>query len=93
MADIKVNIYSPSGKRVGYFLNPAVEAFPEGDYEISGSFFDERGAQVTRLEFNPEALPYTADLSEVPGSQHEKLSRVYVQRGRPPFKMSASANN
>ncbi len=93
MADIKVNIYSPSGKRVGYFLNPTIQAFPEGDYEISGDFFDERGVAVTKLEFNPQALPYSADLSEVPGAAHEKLSRVYVQKGRPPFKMSCSAHN
>jgi len=38
MSDVKVNVYTSAGAHVGYFLNPHVQAFPEGDYELSGEF-------------------------------------------------------
>ncbi len=91
MKDVKVNVYTTAGSHVGYFLNPAIEAFPEGDYEVSGHFFDSNGERVARLEFNPESVPYVVDLRELDGVAHEKLHNVYVQRGRQPIRMSGSA--
>lgn len=84
----KVKIYTPGNQYVGYFLNPEVEEFPENEYNLSGHFFDDQGKLVERLDFNPEALPYNADLSELAGAKHARLVRVYVQRGRQPVRMS-----
>jgi hypothetical protein len=84
----KVKIYTPDGRYVGYFVDAAIEAYPEAEYEISGTFFDENGIMTGRLDFNPEALPYTADLSEVEGAKHVRLINVYVQRGRQPVRVS-----
>lgn len=93
MSDVKVNIYTPTGQHVGYFLNPEIESFPDGDYEIVGRFFDEAGAAAGKMEFNPQVLPYIADLSDVKGLQHKKLTNVYLQRGRQPVRMSGSGCN
>ncbi len=90
MSDIKVTVYTPTGLYVGHFLNPKVDSFPDADYEISGRFFDENGNLVGKMEFNPQALPYVADLSEVSGVQHRKLNNVYLQRGRQPIRMTGS---
>lgn len=87
---MKVNIYTPAGKHVGYFLDPQIEAFPDGDYEISGKFFQEGDEPTVKLEFNPEAMPYSADLSET-GLSTKKLVNVYVQRGRQPVLMSGQS--
>lgn len=91
MSDVKVNVYTSVGAHVGYFLNPHVQAFPEGDYELSGEFFDENGDRIQKLDFNPQALPYVADLSAVNGLAHTKIENVYVQRGRQPVRMSGNA--
>ncbi|MDZ4832977.1 MAG: hypothetical protein SGJ27_04175 [Candidatus Melainabacteria bacterium] len=91
MSDVKVNVYTPTGSVVGYFLNPSVQAFPEGDYEVSGEFFDADGERIQKLDFNPQAFPYTADLSDHPGAAHRKIENVYVQRGRQPVRMSGNA--
>ena len=88
MSDAKVKIYTPAGQYVGYFLNPDIERFPEGEYEVSGMFYDDNGQVTGKLEFNPEALPYTADLADVAGVCHARLVNVYVQRGRQPVRMS-----
>lgn len=92
MADVKVNVYTPAGKNVGYFINPEVKVYPAGDYEITGDFFEPTGEKPTRIDFNPEAMPYTADLSDYcnnnPKVSHKKLSSVYVQSGRQPITMS-----
>lgn len=89
--DVKVNVYLPNGNNVGYFLNPTVQAFPEGDYELSGEFYDSDGERIARLDFNPQALPYTADLSQVAGLPHARIENVYVQRGRQPVRMTGNA--
>jgi hypothetical protein len=47
MADVKVNVYTPAGKNVGYFINPEVKAYPAGDYEITGDFFEPTGEKPT----------------------------------------------
>lgn len=92
MSDVKVNVFTPTGKLVGYFVNPNVQSFPEGDYELSGVFFDVDGERIPKLDFNPQAFPYSADVSEVKGLTHAKLENVYVQRGRQPVRMSGNGN-
>lgn len=89
MADVKVNIYTPAGKNVGYFVNPQIKALADGDYEISGSFLNSEGEKPSKVEFNPEAMPYTA---EILGATPSKLVKVYVQSGRQPVRMSAQAH-
>jgi hypothetical protein len=88
---LKVNIYTPAGKHVGYFQDPKIETFRDGDYEISGAFHAPSGELTTKVEFNPQALPYSADLGEA-GKDHKKLKNVYVQRGRQPVLMSGQAS-
>lgn len=90
MSDVKVNVYTVSGAHVGYFVNPKIDSFPEGDYEITGCFFDPTDQVLAKLEFNPQSAPYVADVSEVKGLDHAKLFNVYVQRGRQPVRMSSS---
>lgn len=88
MSELKVKIYTPAGQFVGFFLNPTVEKLPESEYEITGRFYDENGDAVGRVDFNPEALPYTADLSELKDVAHGRMVNVYVQRGRQPVRMT-----
>ena len=92
MSDVKVNIYPPAGHHVGFFKNPTVKQFNEGDYELQGEFFDSDGTRVTKLDFNPQALPYTADLSEVDNVPDKKIYRVFVQKGRQPIHMSGNVS-
>ena len=87
MADVKVNIYTPAGKPVGYFVNPQLKALSDGDYEICGQFLDAEGQKPSKLEFNPEAMPYNAEI--LGGNGPGKLVKVYVQSGRQPVRMSA----
>lgn len=88
MSDTKVKIYTPANQYVGYFLNPVLEEYPENEYDISGQFYNDNGEVIERLEFNPESLPYNADLSELSGAKHSRMVRVYIQRGRQPVRMS-----
>jgi hypothetical protein len=88
MSDIKAKIYTPTGQYVGYLLNPTIEQFPENEYEISGRFFEENGEVSHKLEFNPESVPYSIDLSDVQNLKHSRLINVYVQRGRQPVRMT-----
>lgn len=92
MADVKVSVFTPAGKHVGYFVNPQVKAHPEGDYDLSGVFYDASGEKPSRIDFNPQAMPYTADLGDLCNNNdkipHRKLRSVYVQSGRQPVKMS-----
>jgi hypothetical protein len=88
----KVSVLKPNGETLGYFVDPKIEKFQEGEYEIIGQFFYEDGTAAERLEFNPQALPYHFDLSQIDGIEHQKLGLGYVQKGRQPVKMSAVAN-
>ncbi len=92
MADVKVNVYTPAGKHVGYYVNPQVKAHADGDYELSGEFFDASGEKPVRIDFNPQAMPYTADLGDLANKDskiaHRQLRAVYIQSGRQPVKMS-----
>jgi len=87
MAEVKINVYTPAGRHVGYFLNPAIKTYPEGDYELNGEFYDGDGNKITKLEFNPQTLPYSCDIGSLSVS-HKKLQSCYVQRGRQPVVMS-----
>ncbi|HEY9785293.1 MAG TPA: hypothetical protein V6D17_07825 [Candidatus Obscuribacterales bacterium] len=88
MSEVKVTVFSTSGQPVGYFIDPELESFPEGEFEISGAFFDVENQIVTKLEFNPQALPYVADISQVKKDlPYTHLKNVYVQRGRQPIRM------
>ena len=87
---MKVNVYTPKSILVGYFVDPKIESFPDGDYEISGEFHTAEGDKATKVEFNPQALTYNVDLSEA-GLAQKKLHRVYVQRGRQPVVMTGHA--
>jgi len=90
MSNVKVNVYTPAGLYIGYFLNPKVQSYPDADYEISGQFYDDQGKLISKMEFNPQVLPYVADVSEVAGLAHRKLANVYLQRGRQPVCMTGS---
>jgi hypothetical protein len=95
MVESTVKIFTPPSQHgrnyVGYFVNPRIEAFPDGDYEIEGRFFDDRGELVGKIEYNPQSLPYTAELDGATDVKHRRLVNVYVQRGRNPIKMTGTA--
>ena len=83
-----VHIYAPSGDRVGTFQNAAVTMAPDHHYVLRGRFLEADGTPAQRIEFNPEVLPYTADISGVSKCSHKKLVAVFVQRGRQPVEMT-----
>lgn len=87
---MKVNVYTPKSVLVGYFVDPKIESFPDGDYQISGEFHTPDGEKASKVEFNPQALPYHADLSEA-NLAHKKVSRLYVHRGRQPVVMAGNS--
>jgi len=91
MSETRVNVYTGQGAHVGYFVNPVVKQFPEGEYQLQGVFYDSQGEKVVKMDINPEILPYEADLKEVQGAAHERIGRVYVQRGRQPVMMTGAA--
>jgi hypothetical protein len=88
MADVVVSVYTTSGVKVGHFKNPLIELFTDDHYSLTGNFYDPDGVLSDRIEFNPQILPYMADLSELSEYRHKKVSRVYVQRGRQPVSMT-----
>ncbi len=90
MAERVIKVFTPSGKLVGQFLSPTVQMFPDHHYEISGEFVDEQGRPVKKLEFNPQVLPYTLDISGAKQCNHSTLQGGYVQRGRQPVKITGS---
>jgi hypothetical protein len=85
-----VKVFTPAGKFVGQFVAPVVAMYPEHHYEISGQFVDEHGHVFEKLEFNPQVLPYTLDISTVKKCGHTTLQGGYIQRGRQPVKITAS---
>ena len=89
MAQVNVNIYTPAGNHVGYFEDPELVSVGGDDWEIKGEFFEPQGQRPLKIDMNPEALPYSADLAQV-DSAHDtkKLVGVYVQRCRQPIVMS-----
>lgn len=85
-----VKVFTPGGKFVGQFVNPVVQMYPEHYYEISGEFQDEHGHPFDKVEFNPQVLPYTLDISTVKKCPHATLEGGYVQRGRQPVRMTGN---
>jgi|SRR5271170_1958802 len=92
MADAKVKIFKSSGELIGYFEEPKFQTYSQGEYEISGQFFLQNGELASKLEFNPQALPYVAEILSVPEIPHKKLGYVYVQSGRQPIRFSGVFN-
>ncbi len=93
MSEVKVQVFSTHGQPVGYFINPAFASFPEGEYEISGEFFGTDNQHTVRIDFNPEAVPYSCDLSQAKDVPYNELINVYVQRGRQPVTMTGKGKN
>ena len=93
MSKTKINVYSTSGVLIGYFIDPQLSAFGQGEYEISGNFFDANGQVAAKVDFNPQAVPYIADLSGLEKTEHKRLRSVYVQRGRQPVRMTGSGES
>lgn len=89
MSDIKVKVSAPSGQVIGFFLNPKIENLADVDYEISGNLVDESGRLFDKVDFNPESIPYTLDLSQISSLPFKQLQRAYVQHGRQPIVMTA----
>lgn len=89
MAEVKVAVTTSQGQVVGYFVNPKIENLCGNDWEISGPFVDEHGRPYEKVEFNPEALPYSLDLSQVPDTPVKELVKGYIQRGRQPIHLTA----
>lgn len=88
MSEPTIKIFSPSGQYIGYFTNPVIEFFPDADYDFQGTFYDANGTAVSRVEYNPQALPYTAELDGLHDVKHKRLHTVYIQHARNPIKMS-----
>lgn len=89
MSENRVKVTTTSGQLIGYFVNPKVDNLCEGEWEISGRFVDEDGRPYEKVEFNPQAIPFLIDLTEI--SQYRQagvLHNGYVQRGRQPVQMT-----
>lgn len=87
MPDVIVEVFTPQGVKVGKFINPKIEMAPDHYYVISGQFTEADGRTVDKIPFNPEVLPYYADISGATKCSHQKIVRVYVQRARQPVQM------
>ncbi len=88
MPDAIVEVFTSQGTIVGRFVNPRIERLSEHYYSITGTFVDADGTVLDRIDFNPEVMPYTADISPASPCDHTKLVMVYVQRGRNPIQMT-----
>jgi hypothetical protein len=92
MTNAKVKIFKKNGELLGYFQDPEIKAFAQGEYEICGQFLLSDGKPAQKLDFNPQALPYTADLCDLPNAADKTLSLVYVQHARQPISFWGAAN-
>lgn len=81
----KVNIYKKNGALLGYFREPRISQFGNDEYEVHGVFYDAEGAILEKLEFNPQSLPYWAEIKDAPDIKHINLTNVFIQRGRQPI--------
>lgn len=93
MGDVKARVTTSSGQLIGYFVDFKVVCLCGSDYEIRGTFVDEFGKAYEKIEFNPQVLPYTVDLSQAKESDAKVLGQGYVQRGRQPVVMTFSKLN
>jgi hypothetical protein len=87
---VVVKVFTPGGKFVGQFVNPSIDMYPDHYYEVSGQFVDEQGLPFRKVDFNPQVLPYTLDISTGKQCNHTTLQGGYVQRGRQPVKITAN---
>lgn len=87
MSDLIVEVLTPEGIKVGSFKNAEVKMLSRHHYLISGHFFEATGQLAEKIEFNPQVLPYIANISQVSQCTHTRLAKVYVQRGRQPIEM------
>lgn len=90
MADKSIKVYLPSGKVVGTFQNAELVMYPEHHYEVRGTFVPASGVSVDKVDFNPQVLPYTIDITGMTRCKHNVLRMGYIQRGRQPVMMTAS---
>lgn len=88
MSEVKLKVVNSQGDVVGYFVNFQIEQLTSMDYEIKGDFVDADQIAKPRIDFNPESLPYFADLGPAANFTHKRLGSGYVQRGRQPVVMS-----
>ncbi len=88
MSDVKARVSTVTGQTIGYFVNPKVVLLCEKDFEVIGSFTDENGTAYDKVEFNPEVMPYSIDLSELTSLGFKSIEKAYVQRGRQPIRMT-----
>lgn len=93
MGEGKVNVFKSNGALLGYFRDPQINQFSEGEYEIKGMFYGADGSLPTKLDFNPQISPYWASLEGLSGIKHQQLTNVYIQRGRQPVIISALGTN
>ncbi len=85
MSETTVNVYKKNGSMLGYFRGPKISQFGSDEYEVHGVFYDAEGALVEKLEFNPQSLPYWAEIKNTPDIKHSQLTNVYIQRSRQPI--------
>jgi len=84
MAEAIINIYKRNGALLGYFRDPKISQLGDDEYEIHGVFHQADGYLASKLDFNPQSLPYWAEITGASGVKHTQLTNVYVQRGRQP---------
>ena len=89
MSDIKVKVSTSCGQVIGFFLNPKVENLCDNDYQVSGSFVDASGRLLDKVEFNPQSVPYSLEVAQMPSLPVKQLEAGYVQHGRQPVVMTA----
>ncbi len=87
MPETTVEVFTPGGIKVGTFIDPEVVLVSEHNYSISGRFVDSDGQIPDKIEYNPEVLPYSANISTTTRCAHNEIVKVYVQRGRQPVQM------
>jgi 5'(3')-deoxyribonucleotidase len=87
MPEVIVEVFTPGGIRIGKFIDPKVELVSHHNYSITGRFVDADGQVPDKIEYNPEILPYSADLSTTTYCAHKEIVKVYVHRGRQPVQM------
>lgn len=90
MPEQKIEVFTPKGIKIGYFTNPSLHQFAEHHYQISGQFHDPSGKLFGKVEYNPQVLPYKADISSISKCGHKQIIGLYVQRGRQPVEMTGS---
>ncbi len=92
MSNTIVRVYTAAGRLVGYFIDPQVDIHPDHYFQVTGRFVDADGQPLEKLQFNPQSLPYTLDLSGLKKCEHATVSGGYIQRGRHPVVITANCH-